>query len=123
LAEFEDRKIGDVVTQLSGHVCMSVCLCVWLSVCVKSLFKESSSLERHTPMLRQTILLSVGTICNKMINTMRRHSRPIPQLMTVVQQVSAVRSLYSFLVTHTHTHTSLFARVCVNSLRYPQWRH
>ena len=58
-------------------------------------------------MLRQTILLSVGTICNKMINTMRRHSRPIPQLMTVVQQVSAVRSLYSFLVTHTHTHLAV----------------
>jgi len=57
----------------------------------QSLFKESRSLERHTPMLRQTVLLSVGSICNKMINTMRRHNKPIPQLMTVVQEMSSVR--------------------------------
>jgi len=68
---------------------MASSLFVW---CVQSLYKESSSLERHTPMLRQTILLSVGTISNKMINTMRRHNRPIPQLMNVVEEISAVRT-------------------------------
>jgi len=59
-------------------------------LCVKALYKEGGSLERHTPMLRQTILLSVGTICNKMINTMRRHNKPIPQLLSAVEEVSAV---------------------------------
>ena len=57
---------------------------------VKSLYKESSSLERHTPLLRQTVLLSVGTICSKMINTMRRHNKPIPQLMAAVEEISQV---------------------------------
>jgi len=61
-----------------------------VQLCVKSLFKESAPLERHTPMLRQTVLLSVGTLCNKMINTMRRHSKPIPQLMSTVEEVSSV---------------------------------
>jgi len=57
---------------------------------VKSLYKEASSLERHTPLLRQTVLLSVGTICDKMINTMRRHNKPIPQLMAAVEEISQV---------------------------------
>ena len=69
-------------------------MCV--TVRVKLLFKESSSLERHTPMLRQTVLLSIGSICNKMINTMRRQNKPIPQLMAIVEEVSAVRPCYYY---------------------------
>jgi len=59
---------------------------------MKSLFKEASPLERHTPMLRKTILLSVGTLGNKMIMAMKRHQKPIPQLMTVVEELSSVRT-------------------------------
>ena len=71
-------------------------MCVCVTVRVKLLFKESSSLERHTPMLRQTVLLSVGSICNKIINTMRRQNKPIPQLMAIVEEVSAVRPCYYY---------------------------
>ena len=65
---------------------MCCCMCLY----VKSLYKEAEALEQETPLLRQTVLLSVGTICNKMLNTMRRHNKPIPQLMTVVEEISSV---------------------------------
>ena len=85
-----------------------LCACV----CVKELYKEANSLERHTPQLRQTVLLSVGTLCNNMINTMRRHNKPIPQLMSTVEEVSSVYSLppYSFFV-EIHNYFSLINKI------------
>jgi hypothetical protein len=58
---------------------------------VQSLYREASSLERSTPFVRQTILLAVGTLSNKMINHMRKVNKPIPEMSSYIEEVSQVQ--------------------------------
>jgi hypothetical protein len=60
--------------------------------CSQSLYHDAASFERVTPFLRQTILLAVGTLSNKMINHMRKVNKPIPEFTNYIDEVSQVNS-------------------------------
>jgi hypothetical protein len=55
----------------------------------KELPKERESTISTKTMLRQSVLLSVGTLTNKLINVMKHEmSKPVPQIITFVDTVS-----------------------------------
>ena len=88
--------------------------CLWPNISpelcsIQSLYRESSTLEQTTPFVRQTILLGVGTLCNKMINHMRRVYKPIPELTNAVEEISQVMNhVLSLNVMHLFLYIAVF---------------
>ena len=56
----------------------------------QELYREVKTVEHVGPTLRHMILLSVGSVSNQMIAKMRRLGRPIPEVITIIDDISQV---------------------------------
>jgi len=55
----------------------------------KELPKERSSTISSKTMLRQSLLLSVGTLTHRLITVMRSHSKPLPEIISFLDDISS----------------------------------
>jgi len=55
----------------------------------KELPKERSSTLSSKTLLRQSLLLGVGTLTHRLINIMRTHNKPVPEIITFIDSVSS----------------------------------
>jgi hypothetical protein len=55
----------------------------------KELPKERASNIAPKTLLRQALLLSVGTLTHRLINVMRAHSKPVPEIITFIDSISS----------------------------------
>jgi len=51
--------------------------------------KERTSSVSATTLLRQSLLLSVGTLTHRLITVMRSHSKPIPEVISFIDSISS----------------------------------
>jgi hypothetical protein len=55
----------------------------------KEMPKEHNSKLGSKSLLRQSLLLGVGTMTHRMINVMRSHGKPVPEILTFIETVSS----------------------------------
>jgi hypothetical protein len=55
----------------------------------KEMPKEHSTKLGSKTLLRQSLLLGVGTMTHRMINVMRSHGKPVPEILTFIETVSS----------------------------------
>ena len=64
-------------------------------ICIQHLYKELSTREVRTKwegktLLKQALLLSVGSLTNGLLITMRSKGKPIPEVLETVERVNEV---------------------------------
>jgi len=56
----------------------------------KELPKERGTIISPRRFLRKTLLLSVGTLTHRLINVMRSHDKPLPEVISFLDNISSV---------------------------------